>query len=433
STIDGATNNVTQIPVAPLVFGAVINPGTGVLYLISGDSAGTLTVVNGRTGTGGPAFTVQPASQTVVPGSLVAMRVSANSGPNPVYQWSLNGTPLADGAGVSGSATATLYVSGASAASAGTYTCSVTDSIATTVSAGAVLTVAASANPGRFVNLSCRAFVGSAANSVQSDLIAGFAISGQGSKSVVLRGIGPGLGAFGLSEAAPSLTLSLFDGAATPNLITRDSAWQTPPSAPAGAWAGKVSPVDATAADFQQVGAFALASGSADTAVKVALPAGTYTSDISAPAAPYLALAEVYDADLPGAGARLINLSARAFVAGGADEMVAGFVISGSTSQTVLIRASGPALAAFGITGFLAQPQLMLFNSAQTAIASNAGWQGGAEIAQVAASAGAFAWNSPSSADSALLVTLPPGNYTAQVTSAGTDSGTALVEVYSVP
>jgi len=296
-----------------------------------------------------------------------------------------------------------------------------------------VLTVVSSGNPGHLVNLSCRAFVGLDGYSVQNDLIAGFVIGGQGSKSVVLRGVGPGLGAFGVVGSAPSLTLSLFDAAATPNLITSDSAWQTPPTTPTGPWAGKVSPADATASDFQNVGAFALTPGSADTALKITLPAGAYTSEITVPPGePYLALAEVYDADPPGTGTVLANLSARAYVSGGNSVMIAGFVISGSTSQTILIRASGPALTPFGVANVLPQPQLTLYNSDQTIIASNDGWQGNAEIAQIASSVGAFAWTDPASADSALLVTLPPGNYTAQV--AGTTmAGTALVEVYAVP
>jgi hypothetical protein len=268
---------------------------------------------------------------------------------------------------------------------------------------------------------------------VQSDLIAGFVIGGHGSKSVVLRGVGPGLGTFGLADTAPSLTLSLFD--TVPNLITSDTAWQSPPTVPAGRWAGEAAPVDATAADFQAVGAFALAAGSADTAVKVTLPAGAYTSVLVSPLEPYIALAEVYDDDAPGSGSVLQNLSARAFVGSGANAAVAGFVIVGSTSQTILIRASGPSLAAFGVPYPLPQTALTLFNSSQDVITSNIGWQGNPEIAQVAASVGAFAWTDPTSADSALLITLPPGSYTAQMTPApgATSAGTGLVEVYAIP
>jgi hypothetical protein len=66
-------------------------------------------------------------------------------------------------------------------------------------------------------------------------------------------------------------------------------------------------------------------------------------------------------------------------------------------------------------------------------VASDTEWNGNADISATAASAGAFQWNNPSSADSALLVTLPPGNYTATVAGASGDTGVALVEVYEVP
>jgi DNA-binding beta-propeller fold protein YncE len=431
SVVDGSTNAVTSLSVAPLVSNMVINPNTGLLYLVSNDAVGTVTVVDGRAGTTGPIFTVQPISQTVNSGALVALS-ALGVGAAPVFHWSINGTPLADGAGVSGSSTPSLYLSNVSAASAGSYTCTISDTRGTMTSNPAVLTVVSSASPGHLVNLSCRGFVGLDGYSEQSALIAGFVVGGHGAKSVVLRGVGPGLAAFAV-DGAPSLSLSLLDAAPTPNLISSDSAWQSPPTAPTGPWVGRVSPVDATPSDFQQVGAFALASGSADTALKATLPAGAYTSEIAAPSGgAYLALAEVYDADPSGSGTVLINLSARAYTAGGQQAMIAGFVISGSTSQTVLIRASGPALTSLGVENVLPQPQLTLFNSALIAVASNTGWQGSAEIAQVASNVGAFAWNDPRSADAALLITLPPGSYTAQVT--GTSmAGTALVEVYAVP
>jgi hypothetical protein len=66
-------------------------------------------------------------------------------------------------------------------------------------------------------------------------------------------------------------------------------------------------------------------------------------------------------------------------------------------------------------------------------LATNNGWAGNAQIASAAATVGAFAWSDPASADSAILVTLPPGGYTAQVSGASGDTGVALIEVYEVP
>jgi DNA-binding beta-propeller fold protein YncE len=434
AAVDVSTDAVTTVSVAPLVFATAINPNTGFIFLVSNDATGTVTVVDGRAGASGPIFAVQPMSQTVISGSLVALSATAGFGASPTFQWSFNGAPLTDTAGVSGSATSTLYLDSVSAASAGSYTCTISDAQGSTASDPAVLTVVSSTSPGHLINLSCRAFVGLDGFSVQDDLIAGFVIGGQGVKSVVLRGVGPGLGSFGIIGFAPSLSLALFDTAAVPDQITSDSAWQAPPTAPSGPWAGKVFPVDATASDFQEVGAFALAPGSADAALKIALPAGAYTTEITVPPGePYVALAEVYDADPAGSPTVLTNLSARSYISSnGVAVMIAGFVISGSTSQTILIRASGPALTPFGVSNVLPQPQLTLYNSNNVAIASNAGWQGNPEIAQAASAVGAFAWTNPASADSALLATLPPGSYTAFVTGES-GAGTALVEVYAVP
>jgi hypothetical protein len=144
-------------------------------------------------------------------------------------------------------------------------------------------------------------------------------------------------------------------------------------------------------------------------------------------------LAEVYDADTGIPAAQIVNLSSRAFVGTGSNILIAGFVIAGSTSQTVLIRASGPALEAFGVSGTIPDPQLLLFDSNQNLVASDSGWGGSLQIAAAASAAGAFAWKVPSSDDSAVLITLPPGNYTAQVSGASGDTGVALVEIYALP
>jgi glucose/arabinose dehydrogenase len=134
---------------------------------------------------------------------------------------------------------------------------------------------------------------------------------------------------------------------------------------------------------------------------------------------------------------RLINISTRGMVGTGAGILDAGFVIGGSTSKTVLIRASGPAIAAapFNVPGSLPDPQIQLYSQGNppAVIAQNAGWSGDAQVSAAAATVGAFAWTNPASLDSALLVTLPPGAYTAEVAGASGDTGVALIEIYDVP
>lgn len=130
--------------------------------------------------------------------------------------------------------------------------------------------------------------------------------------------------------------------------------------------------------------------------------------------------------------APLVNISTRGFVGTGSNVLIAGFVIGGTVPRSVLIRASGPALEGFGVAGVLPDPKLVL-NSGSTAVASNIGWGGSAAIASAASSVGAFAWTNLSSADSALVVTLSPGAYSAVVSGASGDTGAALVEVYYIP
>lgn len=127
----------------------------------------------------------------------------------------------------------------------------------------------------------------------------------------------------------------------------------------------------------------------------------------------------------------LINTSARALVGTGNEILIPGIVIGGSQPKTVLIRSVGPSLARFDIVGFLAEPTLTLF-SGQTPIASNTRWNTASnadEIRSVSAQLGAFTLPE-GSADSALLVTLNPGLYTAHTRGLGDTTGVALMEVY---
>jgi hypothetical protein len=187
------------------------------------------------------------------------------------------------------------------------------------------------------------------------------------------------------------------------------------------------------------VGAFAWNDPSShDAALAETLTAGNYTAQISGQSGDTgVALAEVYDATPKGtytpALPRLTNISSRIWVGTGTNIAIAGFVIGGSTAKTVLIRASGPALDQFGVTDTLTDVQLQLLNSGATVFESDYGWGGAPEIASAAGSVGAFPWTDATSLDSAVLVTLPPGLYTAEISSASGSTGVALVEIYEVP
>jgi len=232
---------------------------------------------------------------------------------------------------------------------------------------------------------------------------------------VLIRGVGPTLAQFEVASFLPATALSLFaPGGAT---LADNSGW--------GGGA-------ALAAAFTQVGAFPLPAGSDDSAILNSLNAGSsYTAQVSGTSGSTgVALIEVYDADTASAPtARLVNISARAQVGAGPNMLAAGFVVSGFWAETLLIRAVGPTLGQFGVTGVLTAPQLQVFDATGNVVASGAAWVGTTALSAAFAQAGAFALPA-GSADCALLVLLPPGAYSAQVSGIGGATGVALIEVY---
>lgn len=130
---------------------------------------------------------------------------------------------------------------------------------------------------------------------------------------------------------------------------------------------------------------------------------------------------------------QIVNVSTRGFVGTGANALVPGFVIGGSGPLQLLIRAVGPGLAPFGVTGLLADPQLTVTPLGKdTPVATNDNWGGTATLTAAFAAAGAFALPLDSK-DAAALLRLPPGAYTVTVAGVGGTTGTALVEIYEVP
>jgi hypothetical protein len=368
-----------------------------------------------------PVFSQEPVSQTIAAGSTVVFQVAADAA---AYQWQLNGAALADGGGISGSGSAQLVLTGAAPAGAGTYTCVATNTSGSTTSSPATLAVSPAQDVGRLVNISCRAKVGVA----PSLLIAGFVVGGggtSGSEPLLIRASGPALAAFGVPSTLTDPQLQLFTGSTL--------------SATNDGWAGSA----AVAADAASVHAFAWGNAAShDAALVEAEQGGSFTAQVSGQSSDSgVALAEVYDLTPAGsftlASPRLINISARAMVGTGGNILIAGFVIGGSTSKTVLIRASGPALSVFGVAGTLPDPALSLYRSnadgTSTLLETDSGWGGNTGISGTAARVSAFSWGTSATPDSALLVTLPPGAYTAQVAGAAGDGGIALVEVYDVP
>jgi hypothetical protein len=116
--------------------------------------------------------------------------------------------------------------------------------------------------------------------------------------------------------------------------------------------------------------------------------------------------------------------------------LIGGFFVVGSTSRTVLIQGLGPALGQFGVTGFLAHPTLSIHqtqNGGDVTLYSNTGWGSDPVLLNAAASVFASPTLPANSPDSELLLTLPPGGYSAEVSGADGGSGVALCAVYELP
>ncbi len=360
-----------------------------------------------------PAIAIQPQPQSVVVGSTVAFSVGA-TGTGLSYQWRRNGATL------SGANRPTYIITNVQPGAAGSYSVDVTNAAGATTSQSVTLAVVATtSNPGRISNLAIRSQAGTGGQT----LIVGLVIGGGGTtgpKPLLLRGIGPALAGFGVPGTLADPRLEIFSGALKIN--ENDN------------WNGDAQ----VAAIGAQVGAFALGAASTRDAAlyNPAFPPGNLTIQVTGGAgASGVALAEIYDAtpvtSFSTTTPRLINVSARTQVGLGADVLIAGFVIAGGTSKTVVIRAVGPTLAAFGVPGTLIDPKLDVY-SGSTVIHTNDNWGGDAAVSAAFASVGAFALTN-ASRDAAVVVTLPPGNYTAQVSGVGNTTGVALVEVYEVP
>ena len=184
-----------------------------------------------------------------------------------------------------------------------------------------------------------------------------------------------------------------------------------------------------------------VASGATLSSGSVALDAGqlpglrvrTYDGRVAEffPGSPWSSLAR-FD-ELPKA-ARLVNLSSRGFIGSGESVLLSGVVVRGPVAKQFLIRAIGPGLAAFGVTGALPDPVLNVVSSDGAMLASNTGWStapGAGQMAALGAAVGAFPM-AAGSADSALIMTLPPGGYTFLVSSASAVTGVGLIEVYEL-
>ncbi|MFM8337688.1 MAG: immunoglobulin domain-containing protein, partial [Opitutaceae bacterium] len=415
-TLDaGAATSVTAagLPDGLSLSGTVISgtpkaAGRSAVRVTAANAVGTaasLLDLTVSSATGAPEFTAQPRSVRARLGSNVTFTAAVAASPATTYTWYVRGGEFCNTEGP------VLTLTNITAAHAGDWVCVATNAAGSTRSEPASLSLEFSG----LVNLSARASVGTGANVV----IPGITVRGTKPKTLLIRAAGPALAAFGVGGTLANPVLGVFD-AAGDRVLANDN------------WSEVPNLSELRAATAAQ-GAFTLLEGGRDAAMLVTLPPGGYTVQVAGAgtgaAAQGVAIVEVYEADANPS--TLVNLSCRANVGVDDNILIAGFAISGSSPKRVLIRGVGPTLGALGVTGVLADPRLEVVNQATGATAaSNDNWT--SDLTSVFSSVGAFALN-PGSTDAAVVVTLPPGSYTAKVSGANRGTGVALVEVYELP
>jgi uncharacterized delta-60 repeat protein len=408
--------------------GLVIDAVTGLISgtpTAGGSSAVTLTITDGNQSTTNVlqlSFTADPtvpviissSSASLTPGQAFSYTIvaPATSDPSDVTTYTLVGT-LPNG----------LFFDARTGTISGTFTVNLQSRAESpdhiTLSGGIVSNVQIFATnshgtstiplnfflaPTGAVNISTRLVVGTGENV----LIAGFIITGNAPKRVIIRALGPSLNAFGIANALQDTMLELHDGAST---LGKNDDWRENQE--------------------DEIIATALApTDNRESAIIATLAPGNYTAIVAGKNTSGIAVVEVYDlgtASLDSSStSRLANIATRGPVLGDDNVMIAGFIVSGQASK-VVVRAIGPSLAAFGITGTLQDPTLALKDANGVTLVGNDDWQQGqpTEIQ-------ALGLVPTDPRESALIATLAPGQYTAIVSGKGNATGVALVEVYGL-
>lgn len=349
-----------------------------------------------------PSFGSFGAHQAIASGQ--PLRLSATVAGTPRLQWTRNGTPIP------GAISPEYLVAAVDERHAGTYALVATYLGGAVSSPEVIVTVLSS----RLTNLSIRALT----SAEHPELRVGFVVAG-GIKQGLIRAVGPSLAQFGVAPVLARTGLLIYSQS---HLAANVEGWD------------RLMIQQGVAAATARVGAFRLPPGSNDSAfVSGFLGAYTAVAEARGVAPEGAVLLEIYDTDTAFSNARLTNVSALAPVGPGDNLLVAGFVVSGNTTRRLLIRAIGPGLAAFGRSAALADPQLAIIPAGTSAvIANNDNWGGGDTLAASFRSVGAFPLGADSK-DAALVLSLSPGGYTAQVSGAVGTRGEALVEIYELP
>ena len=256
----------------------------------------------------------------------------------------------------------------------------------------------------RALNLSTRGLV-SVGDNV---MIGGFIITGTEPKKMVLRALGPSLSGFGISGVLRDPVLSVHNSSHT--LIATNDNWQSDPG-------------------HSEITANGLAPANLlESATLQTLAPGAYTVIVTGKdSTPGIGLVELYDLS-PLSKSKLANMSTRGSVGTIDNILISGFIVGDVANATVIVRAIGPSLASFGVSGVLSDPTLTIYDANGSVIASNDNWQD--NINAIGVQKNGLA--PPNALESAIALHLPAGAYTAIVRGANGGTGVGLAEVYEL-
>lgn len=240
-------------------------------------------------------------------------------------------------------------------------------------------------------------------------LDAGFILLGQGSKTLLVRGLGPSLGGSDVSGTLADPIIEVHSGA-TNTIIASNDNWKN----------NQRTEIEATGIP---------PTNDNEAALIVTLQAGAYTVvERGKQGGTGVGLVELYDLGV-GFGPELANISTRGLVGTADNVMIAGFIVVSSTggSGSVIVRGIGPSLGGSNVADPLLDPTLELHDSNGTLLAFNDNWKSNQQ-----AEIEATGIPPTDDAESAIVMTLAPGAYTAVESGKNGTTGVGLVEVYNL-
>ena len=239
--------------------------------------------------------------------------------------------------------------------------------------------------------------------------IGGFIISGNAPKKVGIRGMGPVLAGFGITDFLADPFLELRSSSGT--LLQSNDNWK-----------------DAQQAEIEAIGL--APSDNREAVIVTTLNPGSYTAFLTGKGGTTgVGLVEIYDVS-PASDSQLANISTRGFVQGENNVLIAGFILGTNTANgRIAIRGLGPSLSQFGLNPVMADPTLELHDNNGATLITNDDWE---TDTVSAANLVLFNLAPTNPKEAGIFTSLPPGTFTAILAGKAGGIGIGLVEIYNL-